>query len=286
MGQPILVVGLGNMGAALARSLMDASNEVIVWNRTAEKAAPLVANGARLAESVAQGIAASEVMVICVGNYDDTHSVLKSCGDLRGKTIIQLTSGAGSEISAMENWAIQKGARYLDGSIMAYPRDIGKDECVLLVAGSEDGWNHSREIIKQLGGASVYLGLNVSAPSALEAGLILPTLSAVIGMIQSTVLLDETDVSISEYVDMVSPSFTGTLADDFRRQGMAIANDQFDDTEASLKTWAAIVTHWVEAAEQDGLDMTFARAISDLLNKAVEAGYGDEELAAVVKVLR
>ena len=44
-------IGLGHMGAGMAASLLKAGHEVTVYNRTAAKAAPLVAQGARLAST-------------------------------------------------------------------------------------------------------------------------------------------------------------------------------------------------------------------------------------------
>ncbi len=46
-------IGLGNMGAAMARNLLKAGHRVTVYNRTRAKAEALVAEGARVAESVA-----------------------------------------------------------------------------------------------------------------------------------------------------------------------------------------------------------------------------------------
>ena len=63
--------------------------------------------GASQANSVAEGISASEVIVICVGNYDDTKSLLEDCGDLSGKTLVQLTTASVPETREMEAWTIQ-----------------------------------------------------------------------------------------------------------------------------------------------------------------------------------
>jgi 3-hydroxyisobutyrate dehydrogenase-like beta-hydroxyacid dehydrogenase len=42
----ITVIGLGNMGSALARALLESGCAVTVWNRSLQKAAPLADNGA------------------------------------------------------------------------------------------------------------------------------------------------------------------------------------------------------------------------------------------------
>src|SRR5919205_211568 len=60
------VLGLGNMGAAMARNLMRAGFEVLVFNRSAEKAEPLVNEGARLARTPAEAEAA-KLFVVAAG---------------------------------------------------------------------------------------------------------------------------------------------------------------------------------------------------------------------------
>ena len=52
MNKTVLLVGLGNMGAALARTLLDTGYETWVWNRTKEKADTLLEKGAQWSDDV------------------------------------------------------------------------------------------------------------------------------------------------------------------------------------------------------------------------------------------
>src|SRR5688572_10831234 len=69
-------VGLGTMGAPMARHLLDAGHRVAVWNRTAAKVAPLGAGGARIADSPADAARGAEAVFICVGDAPDVEAVL------------------------------------------------------------------------------------------------------------------------------------------------------------------------------------------------------------------
>ena len=62
----VTVIGLGNMGSALARVLLENGLRVTVWNRSPEKATSLVEKGAVLAPDVATAVAASPIIIICV----------------------------------------------------------------------------------------------------------------------------------------------------------------------------------------------------------------------------
>src|SRR5207248_10784076 len=64
----VAVLGLGAMGSRIARRLLDAGHEVVVWNRTAERAAPLVEAGATAAATPAEAARRAEVVVTMVAD--------------------------------------------------------------------------------------------------------------------------------------------------------------------------------------------------------------------------
>src|SRR4051812_40621358 len=90
MSGTVTVIGTGNMGSALARALIDAGNEVTVWTRTAAKALPLGELGAAVAEDAAAAVEASELVVVCLAQYDQVEAALQEAADgdaLSGRTI-------------------------------------------------------------------------------------------------------------------------------------------------------------------------------------------------------
>jgi 3-hydroxyisobutyrate dehydrogenase-like beta-hydroxyacid dehydrogenase len=286
MARKILVIGLGRMGFALAATLLKNNYEVSVWNRTVSKAAPLVEAGASQVSSVAEGINVSEVIVVCVGNYDDTKLLLEDCGDLTGKTLMQLTTASGPETREMETWAIQNGALYLDGAIMGFPSEVGTETGFLLVAGSEAAWRACESIVMCLGGASRFLGENVAAPTVLDAALLISEMSTIMGMIQGAHIVEKEGLDVGEYVEIVAGLVAADDGGDLRRQGNAIVRNDFSDTEAALGTWSAGLSNLVGDLAKRGLNVEFAQAISGLLERALRAGYAEEEVAAVIKVMR
>jgi len=282
MAQRISVLGLGNMGTALARTVLSLSGRVTVWNRTPAKAATLVAAGATLAASAEEAVAASDVFVVCVGNYDQTNHMLSPCADLSGKTLLQLSSGTPEEAAALETWAHAKGARYLDGVILDYPSGIGGAGTMIVYAGDRDAWDACEPTLMQLGGASRYVGANLAAPVLLESAITGSSLMAVIGLIHSAHALERAGVDvglISELLADCGPLFVKAL----KSQADAIARNRFDRPEAMLSTWAFGVDHFPDGPDPD---IDLIRPLKSLLHRAIAAGYGEEELAAVIKVLR
>ena len=280
------MIGLGSMGSALAMALLKNDYEVTVWNRTASRAAAVLKAGAIQAGSVAEGVDANNLIVICVSTYENTKLLLGDCADLSGKTLIQLTTASASEAKVMEAWAIQKGGLYLDGEILLGPIDIGKKEAMIVVAGSQDAWRISEPVVKCLGGDSRYLGENIAEPTALSAAAILPMLGGMMGMIQGIQLVEKEGMDVGKCVDIIADLFESGDQCDIRRQGNAIARNAFGDSDEAIETWEAVCSRLLEGYVNQGVNVEFLRLMRDVLRRAMKAGYGGEEVAAVIKVMR
>ena len=73
--QTVGFIGLGRMGIPMCRRLIDAGHALVVFNRTAAKAAPLVAAGARLANSLPSLAASCDIIITCLDTVDASEAV-------------------------------------------------------------------------------------------------------------------------------------------------------------------------------------------------------------------
>ncbi|MFI0981258.1 NAD(P)-dependent oxidoreductase [Streptomyces sp. NPDC021093] len=168
----VTVLGLGLMGSALAEALLAAGHRVTVWNRTASKAAPLVAHGAVQAATVREAIEASPLTISCVLDYDTQHALLEpAAGALHGRTLVSLTNGTPAQAGATEAWAHALGASYLDGGIMAVPHQIATPEAFFFYSGAQDPFDAHRTTLAALG-APKYLGTDVGTASLYDLALL------------------------------------------------------------------------------------------------------------------
>ncbi|MFE2245574.1 NAD(P)-binding domain-containing protein, partial [Streptomyces lavendulae] len=122
--RPLTLLGLGDMGTALARAWLTAGHPVTVWNRTAAKAAALAPHGARVASDPAAAVAANGLVVLCLLDDASIAAVLDGV-DLTGKDLVNLTTGTPAEGRARARWAEERGARFVDAGIMGTPTMIG-----------------------------------------------------------------------------------------------------------------------------------------------------------------
>ncbi len=284
----VTVIGLGEMGSALARAFLAAGKSVVVWNRTAAKAAPLVDLGAVHAHTVSDAVAASPVLVVCLSDYAATTSVLSGDGvaaGLAGRLIVQLTSGTPRQARALESWAAAHGAHYLDGAIAAWPRQIGGPDAGILIVGSEALFAAAEPLLKLLAGGLTYMGANIGHAKALFGAGLAYFAAHWIGFSHGAAICEAEGLDAGMFGEMMagmSPSFE----QDMRHMGRVIAEDRFDKPEATIRTVSADVARLVELSRDLKIGAAFPSFAAGIFQRAVDAGFSTEEPSAIVKVLR
>lgn len=283
----ICVIGLGKMGTALAEAFLRNSLPLTVWNRTPSRSAPLQAQGARVAPTLEAAISASDVIIVSVSNYAAANEFLSTepaVVALRGKTLIQLTSGTPKEARHTAAWAQEIGAHYLDGAILAYPIHIGTPTARILISGSPDVFHQHQQLLEHLG-SPLFVGLSPGAAAALDcAGLVCSTTS-MLGLIHGIAVCESENVDTEHLVSMVN-AFLPLHADLNRDMAERIRTGNFDNPQAALKTWAAVAHHFVHIAHESNLADDVPACIATLLDRALAAGLGEQEISSVVNVIR
>ena len=126
-GRQVLVVGLGNMGSALAEALISAGWRVTGWNRTAGKSQALRQKGVSTAGSVAEAASAADVTIVCVSDHAATEEIIfnDAVGTaLNDKLLVQLSTINADQSRETAAWAEAQGIAYLEGSILGLPADV------------------------------------------------------------------------------------------------------------------------------------------------------------------
>ena len=285
MNQSVMVVGLGLMGSALAKTLLENDYPVAVWNRTSQKKEPLVALGARAALSVAEGVHESDTILLCLRNYDDCFAVLDDCPSLAGKTVIQLTTASAGQAAQMKEWVEKKGARYLDGAIIAYPSGIGTQGSMLIMAGDEAAWVASEALIRVLGPASRYVGSDVAVPAALDFAIIFSSVVSQLAVIQGFHLLEDRDISADTYADFITPLFGKGVAEGLRKQLQKIAQNDFGQPDATISTWRSALAEASDTGDNPK-NTELVESVQALLDRAIDAGEGEKDLIAMIRYMR
>lgn len=284
----VTVIGLGPMGTALAELLLEADQRLTLWNRSADKARPLVERGAVLASSPDTAIAASPITLVCVYDYDAAQSILSVAGApaaLRTRLIINLGTGGPDEAKRIEAHVRSHGGRYLDGAIQAAPSQMGRDDTPLFISGPESDFIESEALLRKLAGNLVYLGGQIDAAAHMDLATLSYVYGSYAGFLHGAHIAEATGIDVATYGDLVNaiaPSF-GAF---FQHQGHVVASGDFRVTESPLRISIPAVRRILRTSERLGLNTEIPALVDGWLQRASAAGMADEELAALIKVLR
>lgn len=281
----ISVVGLGAMGSALARAQMKAGRTVTVWNRSPEKAASLVADGAIAAATASEAILASPVTITCVKSHPQTMELLQKVANaLPGKTIIELSTGGSAEAENLAQLLEGAGAEWMFGIINAYPHMIGNEDVVLSVVGTEAQWAAHGPIIKAMGGGSVHVGDKAGMLAALFAGLFTVRQGFMWGMIYGALACKKAGITVQTFSDLV-PISMGMMKPYYEYFATTAPEASYDNPPATMRTYAAALEDVLASFEALGARDELPRLFVELVHKGMAAGLDDKALTAIIDVL-
>jgi 3-hydroxyisobutyrate dehydrogenase-like beta-hydroxyacid dehydrogenase len=284
----VTVIGLGQMGAEIARLLLRAGRAVTVWNRSPDKASALEAEGALRVADPAAAIAASPLVLICLSDQAAVRGVLASPGAesaSKGRTIVDLGTAGPEEARATAALLQGHGTGYLDGAIQAAPAQMGAPDTPILISGPRAVFDAVQPELRILGGALIWLGEAVDGAAYMDLATLSYVYGAYAGFLQGARIAETMDLDVAAYgriVQTISPSFGAFFA----HEGQVIASGDFAVSESPMRISLPAVRRITQTSESLGVDAELPRLIGGWLAEAETAGLADEELAALIKVLR
>ncbi|QJB32883.1 NAD(P)-dependent oxidoreductase [Chitinophaga oryzae] len=284
----ITVIGLGAMGAAIAGALLAKGFKVTVWNRTPEKAAPLVRKGITLATGPAAAIAASLVTIVCVSDYQAAAEILDTTGvpaTLDGRTLIQLSAGTPGDARSLDARVRGEGGHCLHGGIAAWPRQIGTSEAMITASGDKAVFDQQLYVLEALAGTVNFAGEAPGTSATLATAAMAYLAGNWIGFCYGALICEKEGLNVDEFGQLME-SFTPMLATEVRHMGEVIRYNRFSDPESTINTTGLGLRLLLRHTREAGLHTALPALAADIFNKAIAAGYGREEHAAIIKILR
>lgn len=279
----VSVLGLGNMGAALARVLQENGRTITVWNRSPEKAAPLMDKGAVLAPSAAEAIKASPLILVCVTNYAAANQILGEVAtNLSGKLLVQFTTGTPQDSRMCEAWAHEHGAEYLDCAIAGSPGSIGTPSAHILLSGREAVFQKAEPVLRILANNLDYKGELIGLASAWEMVLVMHYYGMFLSLFHSVQICQAEGIPLEEYITLLLEQ--GKNYEKWLCENIQAGN--YRETSAPLELWAGAIQNIAQHAQDSGIRAEFPRLAARLFQEAMAAGYGREEVSALFKVLQ
>lgn len=156
-------VGLGIMGRGMAGNLLQAGFALTVYNRSAERAAPLVARGAALGASPAAVARSAEIIGVCVTDDAAVEAVLSGdegllAGLSPGKIVLDHSTISPRQTRSAAARAAARGAEWLDAPVTGGEQGAAAGTLTIMVGGSAEGFSLASSYLQRVGRTLVHVG--------------------------------------------------------------------------------------------------------------------------------
>src|ERR671910_2677676 len=163
MADAVGFIGLGIMGRPMAKNLMDAGYELVVHNRSPEKAEKLAEEGATAAASPGQVAQACDIVITMLPDSPDVEAVVAGEGGVLegirdGALLVDMSTISPVVTKELSEMVREKGASMLDAPVSG--GDVGAIEGALsiMVGGSEEDFERARPLFDVMGKVATHVG--------------------------------------------------------------------------------------------------------------------------------
>ena len=161
-------VGLGVMGSSVTRRLLDAGHTVHVWNRTREKAEPLLEAGAQWADSPREVAERADIVFTMVTNTAAVRAVFEGddgilAGLTPGKIYVDMSTASPANSRALAEQVEAAGAQMLDSPVSGTSVTVDQGKASLMVGGDTDAFERAKPILEAIGPKVFHMGGNGTA---------------------------------------------------------------------------------------------------------------------------
>ena len=274
----VALLGTGTMGAGMARNIAAAGIPLKVWNRTREKAEPLAEAGAEVAESPAGAVRDADIVITMLFDADSVEAALDQARDglKQGAVLLQQSTVGVEGADRLAARAEELGLVYVDAPVLGTKKPAEDGALVILASGPDEARDVVAPVFEAIGSRTVWVG---AAGQGTRLKLVANSwvLTVVEGIAESLALARALGVEPRRFLEVVKGGAMD--APYVQLKGSAMLDGDFTPAfglDGAAKDAGLIV----EAARAAGADLAVIEAVQQHFARALDAGHGDQDIAA------
>ncbi|SDQ29507.1 3-hydroxyisobutyrate dehydrogenase [Curtobacterium sp. UNCCL20] len=276
----VTVLGTGAMGAGVAGSLLREGHEVTVWNRSADRAAPLGERGATVADDAGAAVADAEVVLLTLFDTDAVVDVLEAAaGEAPTDAVwVQASTIGVAGTETVVQLAGKYGITLVEAMMLGTKAPAEQGKLTMLAAGPTDVLDRIDPVLDAIGAKTVRAGEQVGDGTALKlaANAWIASITAATG--QSLAVAKSLGLDPALFLEAIAGSASDSAY--AHTKGKSMIDGEFPAQFAldGLRKDIDLIT---EAARSTGVSTVLLEALGRVYADASAAGHGGDDIAAV-----
>ena len=283
----IAFLGLGIMGSGMARRLLGAGARLSVFNRSADRASALAADGAIVAGSPREAVADADIVFSMVADDAASHDVWEGgsgalAGVRTGTVLVESSTVTVGRIRELAESAARIGCELVDAPVTGSKMQAAGGELTFLVGASDDALARIRPALEAMGRTIVHLGPTGS-------GALVKLINNFLAGVQATSLAEAIAVIERSTLDRgpaLATIVNGSAGSPVMKTlASRITADDFSPN-FYLHLLAKDLGYAIAEGESRDVPMATAKTALGILRASIERGDGEKDMAAVVEQFR
>jgi 3-hydroxyisobutyrate dehydrogenase-like beta-hydroxyacid dehydrogenase len=280
MGNKIALIGLGRMGSGIAANIVKCGMDLVVWNRTASKMAPVVAMGAKGAGSAKQAAAAADIVVT---SLMDDRSIIDTlngedgilAGLKPGSSHLCVTTISPDFADELTRIHSEHGSYYVSGPVVGRPSAAVAGELISYLAGATAAMDKARQVAGSYSKSVHVVGESARAANIIKLCINYSVVSIIEIIGEVYALAEKSGADPAIINDFYQLAFAHPA---LKGYGNTILNRDFDSEGGfALTGGRKDVTLMLEAAKQCGVELDIGKVVLNKMNAAMQAGMSERD---------
>jgi len=283
----IALLGLGIMGSGMANRLLGAGFRLTIYNRTAQKAAPFIERGAKLAPTPREAVTRANIIISMVADNPSSRRVWLGeegalTGAIPGTVLVESSTLSLPWVKELAAAAAARDCELIDAPVTGSKAQAASGELNFLVGGSQTALEKARVALSVMSRSIVHVG-----PSG--SGALLKLVNnflcgvQVASLAEAVAWLEKSGADRDQMLDFLKNGAGGSPLIKLISERMS-RNDFTPNF--LLRLMAKDLGYAVDEAKRRSLDLTTGSAAHSVFNQAITCGQGDKDMSAVVEQFR
>ncbi len=277
----IAFLGLGNMGAPMAKRLLGAGHEVTVWNRTPARAEPLAASGAKIASTPADAARGAELAITML--FDDAahEAVVFGADGLLAALEPGATHMAMSTISVALSERLaeehsKRGIPFVAAPVFGRPNVAEAGKLWIVLAGAADAIERVKPALEPISRGFTVVGTEQPQAHAVKLGGNFLISAMIHSLSESFVYADSQGIPPAVFFEAINSAL---FQSPFYAAYANVMLNPPEEAGAPMTVGLKDVTLFREAAASGGVKLSLAEDMAGIFAEAVREGLGSEDWA-------
>jgi 3-hydroxyisobutyrate dehydrogenase len=273
------------MGRPMAERILQASHELVVYNRTLEKAQRLKPLGARIASSAEEAIQSSECVILMLADAQAIHHVLlsdRSRTELSGRTVIQMGTISPSESMDLNEQVLESGGEYLEAPVLGSTPEAQAGRLIVMVGSSASQYERWSEVFKIFSSKPLRVG-PVGQASALKLALnqLIASLTAAFSL--SLGFVQRKGVSVDLFMEILRES--ALYAHTFDKKLQRMLERDYSNPNFPTRHLAKDIDLFLGEAKEVNLQPAALEGVGRVVKMTLDDGLSDMDYSALFNTI-